>query len=66
MLIHIIIDEILDPIFFTIGVLFLRVITIGRFPGEKIKEKYKLLFVVLGLIVSVVVLYLVYTFFFKS
>jgi hypothetical protein len=59
-------ESIFEPVFLTIGVLFFRAITLGKFPSIVIKEKYKILFVLVGLLVSIFVLYFVYTFFFKS
>jgi hypothetical protein len=60
----IIMVAILEPVFLTLGVLFVRLMTFGKYPSTEIKEKYKLFFEVIGLLISVAILVLIIHLFF--
>jgi hypothetical protein len=53
-----------EPVFTTIGVLFFRIVTFGKFPKTEVKGNHKILFEFVGLLLSVVILILIIYFFF--
>jgi hypothetical protein len=52
-MVEIVFEILFDNLFYTTGVIFTRVISLGKYPSLRIKEKYKILFQTIGLIVWV-------------
>jgi hypothetical protein len=50
---ELIFESILEPLFLTTGVLFVRLFTLGKYPSTEIKEKYKIIFESFGFIIII-------------
>ena len=60
----IIVETILEPVFITVSVLFIRFISLGKYPSTNIKDSHRVLFEAAGLLVTIsILILLVYIFF---
>ncbi len=51
-----IIETILEPVFLTLGVLFIKLLTLWKYPSPKAKERYSIIFEGIGLVLSIGIL----------
>ena len=57
-------DLLLEGVFTTIGILFFKIVTLGKFPKAEVNDNHKILFESIGLLVLIGILMLVFYLFF--